>query len=141
MLGISKNSIHYYFSMIIIVLAVALIGYFYCLQFYPFEIVELHEFRVLEQQVQPGDTIQLLMDFDKKYDYKADIQFSMVDGFTYAIPAANIHQPLGDKSSIKLIKIPEYASGTYHIEVALSYQTTPFRQINYVWKSNEFIVK
>lgn len=132
------NKIFYYLAILTFVLVLSITLYMYYLTFYPFKIVKFNRFEVAQKEVLAGESIQLYMDFEKFYDYKADIKFYIVDGVSYLIPSGGTHRKTGKNTTIRDIKIPSSFEGTYHVEVALSYQITPFRQINYVIKSNEF---
>ena len=116
--------------------------YFIILQFYPFKIVELKEFKITDKQVKAGDMLNFNLEFVKNYSFKGDIQWFFVDGIYYLLPNnGSVYKNIGLSSSKRKLFIPKnLPPDTYIIHVDISYKITPFRQVNYVWQSNSFEV-
>jgi hypothetical protein len=117
------------------------IAWFFFMQYYPFEVVKLHEFSVENETIVAGEAVRVLMMFEKKMDYAPIIKWSLVDGFIYGIPRDSIFRGVGENEVYTYFIIPKGTpKGTYHLQAHIEYEITPFRTINYVWKSNTFII-
>lgn len=132
----------YIFSMTGIVAANFLVAYILYLSFYPLKIVELKSPPVVQEaEAKPGDHIHVQMEFIKLKDYRSNIIWSLVNGEAYQIESGRTVRQPGEHFIVRTLQIPEIASAdTYHVEIDIEYEITPWRKINYKWITNEFKV-
>lgn len=127
-------------GMIGIGMAILLMGYFFYLQFYPIEVVELRKFRVVDREICIDGDIVMELNFEKFKDFTPDVRWTLVDGELYPLLTTNRTAPLGITDNNLIYKrMPlNVRPGVYHVEVRVDYDVTPIRTVSYTWHTEEF---
>lgn len=128
-------------TMISFLIFLGLIAYYL---FYPYNLIDMTlndngKIPVVEKQIQPGQSITLLMEFDKSYECSPHIDWYLVDGFVLLLADGGIARPTGFNVLARTVKIPDTAPQTrVHLRIEYSCQINPLRTINYSWDTEEF---
>lgn len=136
------RQLFYALAMSGIITANILALYLIYLSFYPIKVVELKSPPVVqESQAKPGDHVHVQLEFNKLKDYRSDIIWSLVNGEVYQIDSGRTIRQPGEHFIVRSLQIPESVDpDTYHIELDIEYEITPWRKVNYKWTTNTFQV-
>lgn len=133
------KNILYYVSLITLISAFCLIAYVGYQILYPFKIVELKKFNIVEESVHSGENINVELEFIKNHDFKPDVKYYLVDGYAIELNRAAYNRPKGETKTLLIFQIPpEAKKGTYHLQIDISYRINSFRTITYTWVSDDF---
>lgn len=111
--------------------------------FYPFEPVKLltDPIPVVEHRIKAGQTVSLLIHFDKKLDIVPQIKYYLVDGFVLELSQSSVSRGVGENTVVREILIPESSTkGIRKIRIQLEYKINILRTVYYSWDSEEFEV-
>lgn len=136
------RQLFYALAMSGIITANILALYLIYLSFYPIKIVDLKSAPIVqESQAKPGDHVHVQLEFDKLKDYRSNIIWSLVNGEVYQIESGRTVRQPGDHFIVRTLQIPEIVGAdTYHVEIDIEYEITPWRKVNYKWVTNSFEV-
>lgn len=127
-----------YFTLLITSLFIA---YLYYLTFYPIKVVELQKFTVDNVRVKRGGQINYTLDFTKYRPYKPEVKYYLVDGIVVQLEEYGSFQEVGNHHLVRTKTIPTtILPGTYKLRIEIKYGITAWRELTYVWESNEITV-
>jgi len=133
----------YIMAMITLFMAFMLILYLGVLQLYPFQVVTLNKYPlpVRYKTVHAGDEQCILVDYNKNYPFRADIEYFMENGELYNLRNKGVYRPVGRGAMTRCFTMPlALHEGSYVIKISMIYHPTPFRIIPYTWESEKFNV-
>ncbi len=122
---------------------IVFIGMVFFYLFYPFEPVRLltDPIPVVEHKIKAGETVSLLIHFDKKLDIVPQIKYYLVDGFVLELSQSSVSRGVGENTVVREILIPESSTkGMRKIRIQLEYKINILRTVYYSWDSDEFEV-
>jgi hypothetical protein len=134
------NKFFYYFSIVIIFLAIMLGIYAIYLMVYPFKtIVDKQPSQVLTPTVKAGGILIVVKNYCKYTDINATLVRNLVDDISIPLPVAEstLNKGCGVKNVV--IPIPDYVpAGTYYLKTTSIYKINALRTISYDSKTVEF---
>ena len=131
-------------SLITIVIALLLMGYFAYLLWCPFNCVTMLDghYQTLKTQYHQGEQLSFRMHYNKHTNLPGRVIRSFEDSIVYQLPSTETNNPKGEQDFINSsIKIPEFLPiGTYKLKATVIYKVNPFREISYNMETNNFKV-
>jgi hypothetical protein len=140
-----KNKIGYLLSIMVLLTALVLIGYFIYSIVYPFRTVEYSNvpFKILNanKQVRIGEEILFEVDYCRYTETPTEVSRSLVDDVIYLLPSIIVNNPLGCYKSTTSVLVPKaVAPGTYVVLSTLSWRINAFRSITQQTTTEKFVV-
>lgn len=124
-----------------ILMLTILTAYLLYLSFYPFEIVKLKKFEVLDTQIKRGELLRYELDFEKKKDFNSSIKYFLVDGIIIQLEDYGAQRHVGKYKTLNARIVPTtVGKGVYKMRIEITYKITAWREVVYVWDSNTFTI-
>lgn len=127
----------------ILVLSFILVLGVACNMLYPYPtIVVKSPAPVTNKELRAGDTVEVVLEYEKYFDGSCVVTRQFVDGTIYTMPSYTSNLPVGKHVRTDITtQIPNgLPPGRYHAEITLVYQFPPLRTINYRFVTEEFDV-
>lgn len=110
---------------------------------YPYPTIEVKQpAPILNPTLHQGDTLTVIMNYDKQTDHSARVQRAFIDGVIYSMPVYKSSYVSG-KHTVEDVttQIPDtLPPGTYYMHVILEYDFPPFRTMTYSFNTEKFTI-
>lgn len=124
-----------------IIMLTILAGYLLYLSFYPFEIVKLKKFEILDTQIKRGELLRYELDFVKKKNFTSNVKYFLVDGIIIQLEDYGTQRSVGKHETLNARVVPTTVGrGVYKMRIEITYKITAWREVVYVWDSNTFTI-
>jgi hypothetical protein len=121
-------------SFIIIVVSgiIIIVGGYWLI--YPYKVIDIHEVKVLNNPVRPGEELQIFLDTTKHLPLTAKILGSIENDHAYPMADQYSNVPMGKADWVLRVKMPEsIPEGEYRFHRTYIYRVNPLRDIIVEW--------
>ena len=138
-----KQRIFYISLYIGLLISFLFVLYMAFLLIYPFNIMEVKQqpLPVISKQIKQGDNLVYVLDYCKYMSLPSEISPQLVDGIIFAFPTDISYVDKGCNVVFGSVPIPvSVPKGKYYMRFIVTYKVQGVREINYMYKTEEFEV-